>query len=134
MEKLKSSFTNRPGSNINTKTINGAYGGFKYPTWGKNYGGGMTSETLLHLAVREDNQCYPNRYMFVKTLVHVLKINTAVMNEHDDPARRYGETAQMLVDAGELSRAGTIVLSQTAPPFVHTAAPFVHTCMCQSTP
>jgi hypothetical protein len=37
--------------------------------------------------------------MIAKTLVHDLKIDTAILNEHNDPARMYGDTAQQLVDA-----------------------------------
>ena len=100
--KLRDAFSKkRPGSNVNTVTVNGAYGGFRFPTWGKKsgYGGDVAGETLLHLAVRDDNKCYPNRYMFAKCIVQELKICTSIVSEDGNVARKMGAEAQCIVDS-----------------------------------
>jgi len=54
---------------------------------------------LLHLAVREDNECYANRYEIAKTLVQKLKCDTSVINEDEYPARKLTEKAQQIIDS-----------------------------------
>ena len=73
----------RKGSNINQQIVGGAYGGYKFPTWGNLYGGNVLGQTMLHLAVRPDNECYANRYLIAKTLVQDLKIDTSIRDEHE---------------------------------------------------
>ena len=102
LAKLRDAFSkSRPGSNINTVTLNGAYGGYRFPTWGKKsgYAGDVGGESLLHLCVREDNKCYPNRYIYAKCLVQELKICTSIRSDHDNVARRLGVEAQCIVDS-----------------------------------
>ncbi|GMI11830.1 hypothetical protein TrLO_g14757 [Triparma laevis f. longispina] len=99
-EKMKEAFDfSRKGSNINQKIVSGAYGGYKFPTWGNLYGGNVSGQTMLHLAVRPDNECYSNRYLIAKTLVQNLKIDTSIRDEHELPARKMSDKAQQLVDA-----------------------------------
>ena len=99
-EKLKEAFSSqRKGSDVNAGTVNGAYGGYRFPTWTPSYAGNKQGETLLHLAVREDNECYPNRYEFCKCLVQDLKIDTSIINEDEFPARKLTGKGQMIIDA-----------------------------------
>mmetsp|Transcript_19885 Transcript_19885/g.39810 ORF Transcript_19885/g.39810 Transcript_19885/m.39810 type:complete len:637 (+) Transcript_19885:242-2152(+) len=99
-EKMKEAFDpSRKGSNINCVIVNGAYGGYRFPTWGKYYGGTPNGQSMLHLVVRRDNECYPNRYLLAKTLVQNLHIDTSIRDDHELPARRMSELAQMTVDA-----------------------------------
>ena len=56
-EKMKEAFDpSRKGSNINCVTVSGAYGGYRFPTWGKYYGGNPNGQSMLHLVVRPDNE------------------------------------------------------------------------------
>ncbi|GMH94014.1 hypothetical protein TrST_g4047 [Triparma strigata] len=99
-DKMKEAFDfSRKGSNINQRIVGGAYGGYKFPTWGNLYGGNVLGQTMLHLAVRPDNECYANRYLIAKTLVQDLKIDTSIRDEHELPARKMSDKAQCLVDA-----------------------------------
>jgi hypothetical protein len=102
VDKLRDAFSKaRAGSNVNTVTLNGAYGGYRFPTWGKKsgYGGDLSGETMLHLCVREDNRCYPNRYLIAKVLVQELKIKTELVNEDENVARKLNQEAQCIVDS-----------------------------------
>ena len=49
--------------------------------------------------MREDNECYPSRYLVAKVLVQKLFIDTSLRNEHELPARKLTDKAQMIVDA-----------------------------------
>ena len=71
VERLRVAFR-RPGANVNLRTAEGAYGGFRYATWGTHssyLGGNPSGESLLMLAARPDNAQYPNRREVLTMLI-----------------------------------------------------------------
>lgn len=76
----------RKESSLAIVTTRGGWGGFRYLTWGRAYGGDVDGETLLHLVVRPDASHYPHRYAIAKALVD-REVNTTVRSEAGKTAR-----------------------------------------------
>lgn len=85
----------RDGGDINTVTVKGGYGGFRYITWGTDYGGHPDGETILHLVLRPDNSHYPRRYEMAKAIVN-LGVDVTLRSATGKTARDHNK---QLVDA-----------------------------------
>ena len=77
-------------ANVNLKTAEGAYGGFRYATWGTHssyLGGNPSGESLLMLAARPDNAQYPNRREVLTMLIEEFDAERNYRNGNEKTAR-----------------------------------------------
>jgi len=89
VERLRVAFK-RPGANVNLRTAEGAYGGFRYATWGTHssyLGGNPSGESLLMLAARPDNAQYPNRREVLTMLIEEFDAERNYRNGNEKTAR-----------------------------------------------
>ena len=89
VERLRVAFR-RPGANVNLRTAEGAYGGFRYATWGTHssyLGGNPSGESLLMLAARPDNAQYPNRREVLTMLIEEFDAERNYRNGNEKTAR-----------------------------------------------
>ena len=93
--KLEQAFYDDEKTNINLVSQGGGWGGYRFPSWTRHmYGGHPDGESLLHLAMRVDNQektygfnvAYPRRYEIAKTL-YELDIDFSIRSAYDRIAR-----------------------------------------------
>jgi len=89
VERLRVAFK-RPGATVDLKTLEGAYGGFRYATWGTQssyLGGNPSGESLLMLAARPDNAQYPHRREVLTMLIEEFDAERNYRNGNGKTAR-----------------------------------------------